>query len=384
MSLKDRQRNDPDFLSDVRKFLASGFFYFCPSSIATYDITRSIQRQTVSQTAYNSPVLDPMSRQFFWNRNFWLPFITNGISNTSEWLVRVICGGIEMKTVYVDSNAVRVMIISRLSCERAGTRFTCRGSNDNGHVANFVETEQIIVKDENELSSFVQIRGSVPLQWDQAGHNLGKHFVRLSRGFEACAPAFERHFRRLFKHYNALTVVNLLHIGPARRSSKLICEGDETALSYWFQEHHRSSKLMENVDHITFDFHAEWKQEKEKCLVKLWEKLAADMTKYGFFHYADGLVRMEQNGVIRTNCIDCLDRTNCVQSMLAIQMLDSQLATLKLNERSRSNRAHFVDTLKQMWVQNGDHCSRIYAGTSAMFGGKSKVSIFSVLLFIHF
>jgi len=31
----------------------------------------------------------------------------------------------------------------RLSCERAGTRFNVRGVNDDGAVANFVETEQV-------------------------------------------------------------------------------------------------------------------------------------------------------------------------------------------------------------------------------------------------
>lgn len=36
------------------------------------------------------------------------------------------------------------MILSiRLSCERAGTRFNVRGVNDDGAVANFVETEQV-------------------------------------------------------------------------------------------------------------------------------------------------------------------------------------------------------------------------------------------------
>ena len=32
---------------------------------------------------------------------------------------------------------------NRLSCERAGTRFNVRGVNDDGAVANFVETEQV-------------------------------------------------------------------------------------------------------------------------------------------------------------------------------------------------------------------------------------------------
>ena len=53
------------------------------------------------------------------------------------------CGGIELKTVYAGAKQAKAMVISRLSCERAGTRFNVRGVNDDGHVANFVETEQV-------------------------------------------------------------------------------------------------------------------------------------------------------------------------------------------------------------------------------------------------
>jgi synaptojanin len=48
------------------------------------------------------------------------------------------------------------------------SRFNVRGSNDDGFVANFVETEQVIFLD-HEVSSFVQTRGSVPLFWEQPG-----------------------------------------------------------------------------------------------------------------------------------------------------------------------------------------------------------------------
>ena len=47
----------------------------------------------------------------------------------------------------------------------AGTRYNARGINDEGYVANFCETEQIIVIDGRFLISHVQIRGSVPVFW---------------------------------------------------------------------------------------------------------------------------------------------------------------------------------------------------------------------------
>lgn len=52
---------------------------------------------------------------------------------------------------------MELILISRLSCTRAGTRFNSRGVNDDGNVANFVETEQIVISN-NKFTSFIQIR----------------------------------------------------------------------------------------------------------------------------------------------------------------------------------------------------------------------------------
>ena len=90
-----------------------------------------------------------------------------------------------------------------------------RGVDDGGSVANFVESEQLIsIGEENTATSFVQVtflprqqiwmqdnmwivnvaemwtngsamlqvRGSVPIFWDQPGYNVGQHKIRLSRG----------------------------------------------------------------------------------------------------------------------------------------------------------------------------------------------------------
>lgn len=48
------------------------------------------------------------------------------------------------------------------------SRLQTRGTDDSGHVGNFVETEQAIYVDSN-VASFVQIRGVVPLFWEQPG-----------------------------------------------------------------------------------------------------------------------------------------------------------------------------------------------------------------------
>ena len=49
------------------------------------------------------------------------------------------------------------MLISRRSRFRPGTRYNVRGADELGHVANFVETEQI-VETEDAVTALVQSR----------------------------------------------------------------------------------------------------------------------------------------------------------------------------------------------------------------------------------
>jgi hypothetical protein len=54
------------------------------------------------------------------------------------------------------------------------------------------------------------------------------------------------------------------------------------------------------------------------------------------------------------------------------------MLTVQLREMNQDNKqmiGRFQEVYKQMWVNNGDHVSRIYAGTGAIGGGRSKVHI---------
>lgn len=59
-------------------------------------------------------------------------------------------------------------------------RYKRRGVDTDGHVANYVETEQLIHV-HNHTLSFVQTRGSVPVFWSQAGYRYNPR-PRLEKG----------------------------------------------------------------------------------------------------------------------------------------------------------------------------------------------------------
>lgn len=350
LSLRNGQ-GDEERISEVKKLLNSGTFYFAWSAAGTtWDLTLCAQRKIQEHDTDN---------RFFWNRMLHVHFQRFGI-DCDRWLFKMICGGVEIRTIYASHRQAKACLISRLSCERAGTRFNVRGTNDDGHVANFVETEQVIFLDE-KISSFIQTRGSVPLFWEQPGIQVGSHRVRMSRGHEASAPAFDRHLNMIKDLYGDQVLINLL----GRK------EG-EHLLSQAYVKHHQASTFHQRIPLINFDYHTECRG-NAKNLDRLKQKVLKQLVDFGYFYSVDNQGDRFQSGTMRTNCLDCLDRTNAVQSMLGLEMLPRQLESLGLAEKQQMV-SRFLDIYRQIWSANGDHVSRIYAGTGALGGGRSKYS----------
>ncbi|XP_072515382.1 synaptojanin-1 isoform X3 [Salminus brasiliensis] len=347
-------KNDPsdeDKIAEVRKVLNSGNFYFAWSSTGvSLDLSLNAHRRIREDTSDN---------RFFWNQSLHLHLKHYGV-NCDDWLLRLMCGGVEIRTIYAGHKQAKACVISRLSSERAGTRFNVRGTNDDGQVANFVETEQVIFLDD-KVSSFIQIRGSIPLFWEQPGIQVGSHRVKLSRGFEANAPAFERHFTALRRLYGKQVIINLLGMK----------EG-EHMLSKAFQSHLKASEHSHAVKMVNFDYHQMVKGGKtEKLATVLKPQINRFLDECGFFYYsAETGIERCQSGTLRVNCLDCLDRTNSVQAFFALEMLPQQLEAMGLTEKPQLV-ARFQEVFRTMWSVNGDSVSKIYAGTGAL-DGKAK------------
>lgn len=61
----------------------------------------------------------------------------------SLWVTPLIHGFWQQRSFHVDGRALTITLVARRSKFFAGTRFRKRGVNDQGHVANHVEVEQI-------------------------------------------------------------------------------------------------------------------------------------------------------------------------------------------------------------------------------------------------
>ncbi|NWQ74020.1 SYNJ2 protein, partial [Columbina picui] len=345
------ETKEEERVTALKKILNSGMFYFSwPNAGSNFDLTVRAQKQ--GDNHYES------SNSFFWNQLLHVPFKHYQV-NCSDWLLKVICGVVDIRTVYASHKKAKACLISRISCERAGARFHIRGVNDDGHVSNFVETEQTIYLDE-DVSSFVQIRGSVPLFWEQPGLQVGSHHLRLNRGLEANAPAFDRHMMLLKEQYGKQVIVNLLG-----------SRGGEEVLNRAFKKLLWASSHAADTPMINFDYHQFAKGGKTEKLENLLRpQLKLHWEDFGIFTKGENVSPCLQTGTFRMNCLDCLDRTNSVQSFIALEILLAQLESLGLNSKSITER--FVESYKAMWSLNGHNLSRVFTGSRAL-EGKHKV-----------
>lgn len=128
------------------------FFY----STGDYDVTRSFQDNILRKQSHQHRFTwTDADERFFWNLNLYHPIIHDPIA--SHFIIPVSNIWAESKNIELNGKQFQLTLISRRSRMRQGPRFVKRGVDENGDVANFVETEQILRDDEDTISSYVQV-----------------------------------------------------------------------------------------------------------------------------------------------------------------------------------------------------------------------------------
>lgn len=270
-------------------------------------------------------------------------------------------------------------LISRRCPENAGARYFSRGCNTDGYCSNFVETEQIIERS----SSYLHLRGSIPFLWK---HNVGLKyapgivFPGESDGgkknyLTEQKKIFEKTNHFLKKEYKRkITYLNLIKE-----------KGYEKKLFDVYK------KLLTNVKAVHYDFHNKINN----------IPIPASILEINAFSTEINI----QQEIIRTNCIDCLDRTNSMQFIIGQKVLEKQLScqndmSVNMLEKQSScqndellnlsKKALYRNVFKTMFFNNGNYLSIQYAGTPALLSthilknqsvifGKAKDFYYSIL-----
>jgi synaptojanin len=342
----------------VQKFVNgdAGLLYFSYE----YHLTHTLQRQQLMKAELASqPMWKSADRHFFWNRHLSRHFIRNKLSDYITVFIRGHVGVATDQYIPDSKRRLDYVLISRLSCLRAGTRYNARGVNDDGHVGNFVESEQICEFDDYTCS-FVEIRGSVPVFWEEPSIK-GTHVPMLTRTPEASVPAFKKHFDGVLEAYKACHIVNLLN--DAKKGEKTITDAYEDQIVRF------KGLDSKQLKYTHFDFHvvcANRKYENIRLLIQN-PDVQKDFESFGYFLFnkTEQRVISLQNGIFRTNCLDCLDRTNVTQTALAKTAIQMQLRDLS-GRNYIADESRFGSLFNEFWANNGDALSKAYTGTGAM------------------
>jgi len=223
LPLRERQVHDADediYLAYLKTLLKNGPMYFS----YTFDLTNSFQRQ--AEINPSEPMWYRADDRFYWNKfintsmiDFRSGKASGRISGGAQpaidpYILPVMYGMLRITNTSIKGNGLSFILITRRSRHRTGTRYMTRGIDEEGHVANFNETEQTIILNdaassgmssqgfnnksaggsETQVLSYVQTRGSVPVYWAEI--NTLKYTPKLQiRSVESAVPSSEA-FRR--------------------------------------------------------------------------------------------------------------------------------------------------------------------------------------------
>ncbi|KAK4833565.1 hypothetical protein QYF36_007355 [Acer negundo] len=347
-----QEKKDEAYFMSLLKIVEGtpGLYY----SYAT-DITLNLQRRFKLAEGWTAkPIWKQADPRFVWNKNLL------------EELIECKLDGFVLPLLKLKDSLATITLISRRCTRRLGTRMWRRGANFEGDTANSIETEQLF-EIEGFRSSFLQFRGSIPLLWEQIVDLSYKPQLKIINN-EQTPRIVERHFQDLLQRYGDIVAVDL--------TDK---HGDEGRLSAAYAA---EMQKLPNVRYEPFDFHNICGNSNFDNLKVLYDQISEEFENQGYFFIdTEGNILQEQKGIIRSNCIDCLDRTNVTQSYLAQKSLTLQLQRIGVLTSTEcvSMFSEEYAKFRTLWAEQGDEISIEYAGTHALKGdlvryGKQTVS----------
>ncbi|KAJ7349074.1 polyphosphoinositide phosphatase [Mycena albidolilacea] len=394
----DKPAEEQRLMNIFKQVDMSKNFYFS----YTYDITSTLQHNLAGSS--RSVQGDwPFNDRFAWNFHM----MTAAFGNEEHpqlkpyWILPLVHGHVDQAKLTVLGRVIYVTLIARRSRHYAGARYLKRGVNDEGNVANEVETEQIVSealttpfyypsrrdlapeqdrRPSPNYTSYVQYRGSIPIYWTQDTTSMSPRPPIEISVVDPFYTAASRHFDDLFKRYGApITILNLIKKRePVPRESKLLDEYTQ-CVEYLNQFLPRDKRM----DYRPWDMSRAYK-EKTQDVISILEDIAEQslqMTSFfhsgpePYSHYLQSEAENSQlpwrstislqNGICRTNCVDCLDRTNAAQFVFGKRALGHQLYALGVVENPNlAFDSDAVNMLTEMYHDHGDSIALQYTGSA--------------------
>ncbi|OMP06550.1 hypothetical protein COLO4_08073 [Corchorus olitorius] len=366
-----------------------GKHYFCE--------TRDLTRPFPSRMSLLSP-----DDEFVWNGWLSMPFRNIGLM---QHCVILLQGFAECRS-FGSSGQIEgiVALIARRSRLHPGTRYLARGINSCFSTGNEVECEQLVWVPKRAgqsvpFNTYVWRRGTIPIWWgaelkitaaeaeiyvsDQDPYKgSSQYYQRLSKRYDTRSLDVGIGENQKKKPFVPIVCINLLRSGEGKSECILVHHFEESI------NHIRSTgKLPYTRIHlINYDWHARIKlQGEQQTIEELWKLLKAPTLAIGIsegdylpsrqrlkdckgeiIYYDDFegafCLRSHQNGVLRFNCADSLDRTNAASYFGALQVFVEQCRRLGISldsdlaygYQSVNNYGGYTAPLPPGWEKRSD------------------------------
>uniref|UniRef100_A0A914HH04 SAC domain-containing protein n=1 Tax=Globodera rostochiensis TaxID=31243 RepID=A0A914HH04_GLORO len=388
----------PDEAKYSKLFLSVDFtadFYFS----YTYQLSRTLQENCLAESdikwnrKHFGRTMGP-EEKFVWNEYLMEPLHRNGVSR--KWTLELVRGFVAHQLLELPCAKLELILLARRSSAFAGTRFLKRGVNCDGAVANDVETEQIVWDMDSPLSfrygkfsSFVQRRGSVPLFWSQDPTHrgspmvVGKPPIVIDR-VEPHALTTAKHFRELERKYgHPLVVLNLTvcYLNDFRKVGKRI-----DYVSFDVSRCNKSGRVLQRLEEIgqRLTLSTGWFQSFPQLHSRLPSNLLRQRSSTTPPNIDENIGRfvaepsmdgrmLLQHGIVRSNCVDCLDRTNVVQFGIGKVALGWQLYSMGFlsSPWALSLHSEVCRVFEEMFDEHGDILAWQYAGSQLVHSIKT-------------
>ncbi|GMP79072.1 hypothetical protein CsSME_00034753 [Camellia sinensis var. sinensis] len=278
-----------------------------------------------------------------------------------------------------------------------------------------------------KMSSVVQMRGSIPLFWSQEASRFSPKPDIILQRYDPTYEATKLHFQDLAKRYgNPIIVLNLIKTVEKRPREMMLRREFTNAVGYLNQILSEENHLK----FIHWDFHKFAKSKSANVLAVLGGVASEALDLTGFYYSGkptivkkratqlsrtstgrdaslrdlransgelamigsnndtlNSLMKQDsqsdsseqiskdnyggsaprfQSGVLRTNCIDCLDRTNVAQYAYGLAALGRQLLAMGLSDTPKLDaECTIAAALMEMYQSMGDALAQQYGGSAA-------------------
>lgn len=171
------------------------------------------------------------------------------------------------------------------------------------------------------------------------------------------------HFDNLFQRYGGGTIqiLNLIKTKEKTpRETKLLWEFEQ-CIDYL----NEFLPTLKKLDYTSWDMSRASKQDGQG-VIEFLEKYAVNtVTTTGIFHNGPDFASTKiQEGICRSNCIDCLDRTNAAQFVIGKRALGCQLKSLGIIDNSYLEYdSDIVNILTELFHDLGDTIALQYGGS---------------------